>query len=223
MVGIFRHETTLLQLKNNLIDKRAQFMKRAFDMVVGCVIFLLSLPIFLVLSVMIKRDGGPIFFKHTRIGKQGKKFQCLKFRSMVVNAEDAIYEHFKSHPQAEADWLLRRKLKDDPRVTRIGGYLRRSSLDELPQLINVLRGQMSLVGPRPIVQEEKQFYGESYLYYVTMTPGMTGLWQVSGRTETTYAERVRLDVWYSRNWSLWNDFVILVQTVKTVIRRHGAF
>lgn len=223
MVGIFRHDTTLLRMKNNLIDARAQFIKRSFDLIVSILILIIALPFFIVLGFLIKRDGGPVFFKHTRLGRGGTKFECLKFRSMVVNAEDTMFEHFKNDPAAEADWLQRRKLKDDPRITKIGAYLRRSSLDELPQLLNVLKGEMSLIGPRPIVDEEKLFYGKSLVFYDTMTPGMTGLWQVSGRTETTYAERVRLDVWYSRNWSLWNDFVILVQTVKTVIKRHGAY
>jgi len=223
VVGIFRHDTSLLKLQNNLNNSKSRLTKRATDLVGGVLCFVLLSPVFLLISLLIARDGGSVVYKHRRIGADGREFDCYKFRSMVTDSDAALAAHLAANPSAEQEWLASRKLKDDPRVTRIGRYLRKTSLDELPQLWNVMRGEMSLVGPRPIVREESELYEEYLPYYLTMTPGMTGLWQVSGRTDTSYNERIRLDVWYSRNWSLWNDLVILVQTVQTLIKRHGAY
>lgn len=223
VVGIFRHDTALLKLQNRLADPTAQFIKRCVDIIFGSIFLLIFSPIFLALAFVIKQDGGPVFFNHTRIGKNGAMFSCRKFRSMKVNSAEILEDHLKNNPEARKVWSNKHKLQSDPRVTRIGHYLRRTSVDELPQLINVIVGEMSLVGPRPIVDEEVKKYGNLFSYYRTMKPGMTGLWQVSGRTDTTYEERVQLDVWYCKNWTLWNDAVVLFKTCKTLVNRHGAY
>ena len=223
VVGIFRHDSALLKLNNRLADRSAQLVKRIVDVIFGTFFLVLFSPVFLVLAVLITRDGGPVFYNHRRLGKHGEHFMCHKFRSMRVDAENILNQHLANNPDADTTWSVSRKLKKDPRVTRIGHYLRRTSVDELPQLVNVIKGEMSLVGPRPIVDEEVHHYGSYISYYLTLTPGMTGLWQVSGRTDTTYQERVRLDVWYCKNWTLWNDVVVLIKTCKTLINRHGAY
>ena len=223
VVGIFRHDSALLKLNNRLADRSAQLVKRLVDVIFGTFFLILFSPVFLVLAALITRDGGPVFYKHRRLGKHGEHFMCHKFRSMCVDADSKLNQHLANNPDANTTWSLSRKLKQDPRVTRIGHYLRRTSVDELPQLVNVIKGEMSLVGPRPIVDEEVHHYGSYISYYFTLTPGMTGLWQVSGRTDTTYQERVRLDVWYCKNWTLWNDVVVLIKTCKTLINRHGAY
>lgn len=223
VVGIFRHDTALLKLQNRLADPTAQLIKRSVDIVLGIIFLVIFSPVFFILAFTITRDGGPVFFNHARIGKDGDKFHCRKFRSMAVNSADILDDHLKTNPEARNSWTQKRKLQNDPRVTRVGHYLRRTSVDELPQLINVIMGEMSLVGPRPIVDEEIEKYGSLISYYKTMKPGMTGLWQVSGRTDTTYEERVQLDAWYCKNWTLWNDVVVLFKTCKTLINRHGAY
>jgi len=223
VVGIFRHDTALIKLQNRLADPTAQFIKRAVDIVLGLILLVLFSPIFAFLALTIRRDGGPVFFKHTRLGKNGKVFNCRKFRTMQIDSEHILLDYLRNNSEANKEWKLKRKIKKDPRVTPIGQYLRRTSVDELPQLINVIKGEMSLVGPRPIVAEEVPHYGKFITYYLNMTPGMTGLWQVSGRTDTSYEERVKLDVWYSKNWTLWNDVVVLLKTCNTLISRHGAY
>ena len=223
VVGIFRHDTVLLQVRNRLLSRVARMTKRSSDVVLGVLFLAIFSWIFLVLCFLIKRDGGPVFFKHTRVGRNGVEFGCYKFRSMVADGDSALKQHLAQNPAAQTEWENTRKLREDPRVTRIGKYLRKTSIDELPQLLNVLKGEMSLVGPRPVPPDEIALYGQFKDYYLGMVPGMTGLWQVSGRSDTTYDERVRLDVWYSRNWSLWTDLVVLIKTVKTLINRHGAY
>ncbi|WP_322091618.1 sugar transferase [Paraburkholderia bannensis] len=198
-------------------------VKRAFDVTVGLVLIVLLLPLFAVLVLMVKRDGGPAFYGHTRVGRNGQKFRCLKFRSMVVNSDEVLKELLARDPAARAEWDREFKLKHDVRVTPIGQFLRRSSLDELPQLWNVVRGEMSLVGPRPIIDKELERYGSNSKYYLMATPGITGLWQVSGRCETDYATRVLLDVNYVTNWSLHRDIGILFKTFFVVIRGTGAY
>ncbi|MCL4136649.1 UNVERIFIED_CONTAM: hypothetical protein GTU68_052458 [Idotea baltica] len=222
VVGIFRHDTALLKLQNRLADPSAKFIKRSVDIVLGIFFLVIFSPVFLVLGFIIKRDGGPVFFNHERLGKNGRHFACHKFRTMKVDSDTMLKQHLKRSSKARFDWESKRKLLNDPRVTKIGQYLRKTSVDELPQLVNVIRGEMSLVGPRPIVRDETKHYGSFLSYYLTMTPGMSGLWQVSGRTDTTYEERVRLDVWYSKNWTLWVDVVVLIKTCKTLLNRHGA-
>jgi len=223
LVGIFRHDTALLKIQNRLADPTAQLVKRCVDFTIGILLLVALAPVFLLLSMVIRRDGGPAFFNHKRLGKNGEYFSCHKFRSMFVNADAILEKHLNNDSKLRDDWNNKRKLVNDPRVTKIGRYLRRTSIDELPQLINVIKGEMSLVGPRPIVDDEARQYGAYLTYYLTMTPGMSGLWQVSGRTDTTYEERVRLDVWYCKNWTLWIDIVVLIKTFKTLLNRHGAY
>lgn len=198
-------------------------VKRVFDIVVGLMLIVMLLPVLVMLALIVKIDGGPALYGHTRVGRNGKKFRCLKFRSMVVNSEAVLKELLATDAEARAEWEREFKLKHDVRVTRIGRFLRRTSLDELPQLWNVVRGEMSLVGPRPIIDQELERYGSNSKYYLMATPGITGLWQVSGRCETDYATRVSLDVNYVQNWSLHRDIEILFKTFFVVIRGTGAY
>ncbi|MEM8504546.1 MAG: sugar transferase, partial [Cyanobacteria bacterium P01_D01_bin.1] len=165
----------------------------------------------------------PIFYQQPRIGRDAKPFWIWKFRSMVIDADQVLAQHLALHPQLQQAWDQDQKLRDDPRITRIGKFLRQSSLDELPQLWNVLRGEMSMVGPRPITQEEVWRYGDKFDDYARVLPGMTGLWQVSGRNDLTYSERVNLDTYYVRNWSVRLDVYILLRTIKVVLVGDGAY
>jgi undecaprenyl-phosphate galactose phosphotransferase len=178
-----------------------------------------------VLAIMIKRESsGPVFFAHNRIGKNGKIIPTLKFRSMYSDAQERLEELLSSDEAIRKEWETNFKLKDDPRVTKIGAVLRKTSLDELPQIFNVLKGEMSFVGPRPVIQKEiEQYYKEDAKYYYQVKPGITGLWQVSGRSDTDYDFRVNMDKWYVKNWSMWLDIVILFKTVKVVLFREGAY
>lgn len=219
----FGHEVMMLRVQNNLARFSAKVLKRVFDMVAGGCLLVMLLPVFAFLAVMIARDGGAAFYGHTRIGQNGKKFKCLKFRSMVLDADNVLSALLERDPAARVEWERDFKLKNDVRITPIGRLLRKTSLDELPQLWNVLRGDMSLVGPRPVVEKEIQRYGDDAAYYLLAKPGMTGLWQVSGRNDTDYARRVFLDAWYVRNWSLWGDIAILFKTIGVVLHRDGAY
>ncbi|EPU1012905.1 sugar transferase, partial [Klebsiella pneumoniae] len=158
-----------------------------------------------------------------RIGKGGKSFKCLKFRSMVTNSKEVLEDLLSKDIQAKQEWEATFKLKNDPRITKIGHFLRRTSLDELPQLFNVLKGEMSLVGPRPIITAELERYNDEVAYYLLSKPGMTGLWQVSGRSDVDYETRVYLDTWYVKNWSMWNDIAILFKTIGVVLKKDGAY
>jgi undecaprenyl-phosphate galactose phosphotransferase len=169
-----------------------------------------------------KRDGAPIFFAHYRVGCDGKLFRCLKFRTMYRNADQMLADLLRDDPAARAEWARDQKLVNDPRVTPVGNFLRRTSLDELPQLFNVLRGEMTLVGPRPITVAELTRYGRVRWHYLSVRPGLTGLWQVSGRNNTTYEERVALDRRYVEHRSIWLDLKILLKTVRVVVARDGA-
>jgi undecaprenyl-phosphate galactose phosphotransferase len=219
----FSHDILSLRLYNNLARPWPRRLKRAFDLVVGGLLFLLVAPLFALLSWQVARTGRPVFYRHRRIGKGGREFACLKFRTMVPDAEAVLAAHLAARPEALLQWERDHKLKDDPRITRIGAWLRRTSLDELPQLINVLRGEMSLVGPRPVVAAELARYGDNIVYYVESTPGLTGLWQVSGRNDLDYRRRVHLDCWYVKNWSLWCDLIILLKTPRAVLHGNGAY
>ncbi|EHW2479843.1 sugar transferase, partial [Escherichia coli] len=168
-------------------------------------------------------DGGPAIYGHDRVGIHGKTFKCLKFRSMVVNSKEILDELLKNDPKAKEEWDATFKLKNDPRITKIGAFLRKTSLDELPQLLNVLKGEMSLVGPRPIINAELERYNDQVDYYLLSKPGMTGLWQVSGRSDVDYDTRVYFDAWYVKNWSMWNDIAILLKTVIVVLKKDGAY
>jgi exopolysaccharide production protein ExoY len=192
--------------------------KRAFDMAVAATALFLLAPVFLMIAAAIKLlNGGDVFYRHRRIGFNGKFFDCLKFRTMVTNGDEVLARYFKTNPAAELEWLRTRKLRNDPRITPIGYFLRKTSLDELPQLINILRGQMSCVGPRPIVAEELHFYGEHAADYFRARPGVTGLWQVSGRSLATYEQRVGYDVQYLSRWSLSRDVFIICRTIPAIL------
>ncbi|RAI60311.1 sugar transferase [Roseicella frigidaeris] len=198
--------------------------KRMIDILGAGALLLLAAPAFLLLALLIRADGGPVLYAHERIGRDGRRFGCLKFRSMVVDSQARLAALLQSDPAARAEWERTRKLKDDPRVTRTGRFLRASSLDELPQLINVLRGEMSLVGPRPVVASElDDHYGEAARDYLAVRPGVTGLWQISGRSDTSYATRVALDSRYARSPSLRTDLKILLRTPLVVLLRRGAY
>jgi Undecaprenyl-phosphate galactose phosphotransferase WbaP len=197
--------------------------KRAIDIVGASTLLLMLLPIFLTIGVIVSKDGGKVFFGHDRVGRGGRKFRCLKFRSMVNNADVVLANLLATDPRARDEWNRDFKLKDDVRITRIGRILRKTSLDELPQLWNVLRGDMSLVGPRPIVEKELPRYGTDAPFYLMVKPGMTGLWQVSGRNDVDYATRVSLDVTYVKERSVLLDVSILLRTFKVVFERDGAY
>jgi len=199
-------------------------LKRSLDIIGAAALLFVAAPLFLAIALIVRRDGGPVLFRHTRVGLRGRTFPCLKFRSMVTDADARLAKLLAEDPAAAAEWAARRKLPRDPRITRIGAFLRRTSLDELPQLLNVLRGQMSLVGPRPVVREElDRHYGPAAASaYAQTRPGITGLWQISGRSDTTYAERVTLDTRYVREWSLGLDIKILLKTIPAVLMRRGA-
>ncbi len=216
-------DSVLIRLQNNLFKRHNIVAKRCMDIVGSLLAIILVSPLFLVLFFLVKSDGGPVFYKQVRIGRYGTKFNCWKVRSMVTNADEVLKEYLALHPELNEAWERDHKLKNDPRITSVGKFIRQGSIDELPQLWNVLKGEMSLVGPRPIVIEESSRYGQMLNYYLSSRPGITGLWQTSGRNDTTYDERVDLDVWYSRNWSVWLDIVIMLRTVPAVLFRSGAY
>ena len=218
----FSHDTVLISYRNNLAQPLSRFVKMVFDVSAAAAGLVVAAPVLLILTVLVKLDGGPAFYGHTRLGAGARPFQCLKFRSMVVDSAAVLNNLLANDPDAAAEWEQTQKLRNDPRITRIGRILRSTSLDELPQLLNVLRLEMSLVGPRPIVRAEVPHYGEDIAFYYETRPGLTGLWQVSGRTGTTYARRVQLDTWYVKNWTLWHDIAILAKTIPAVLKRRGA-
>ncbi|XFG58032.1 undecaprenyl-phosphate galactose phosphotransferase WbaP [Klebsiella pneumoniae] len=223
MSFIFSHEVMIIRVQQNLAKWSSRILKRLFDIIGSLSIITLLSPVLLYISLKVKKDGGPAIYGHERIGKGGKTFKCLKFRSMVINSKEVLEELLNNDINAREEWNLTFKLKNDPRITKIGGFLRRTSLDELPQLFNVLKGEMSLVGPRPIITAELERYNEEVDYYLLSKPGMTGLWQVSGRSDVDYETRVYLDAWYVKNWSMWNDIAILFKTVGVVLKRDGAY
>ncbi|MFT8643551.1 sugar transferase [Gluconacetobacter sp.] len=196
--------------------------KRVMDVMIAAAMLFFAMPAMLAIVVLVRRDGGGALFGHNRIGENGRIFRCLKFRSMVANADEVLKELLERDEAAREEWASTQKLRHDPRITRLGRFLRATSLDELPQLLNVLRGDMSLVGPRPIVQAEVERYGENITYYYATRPGLTGLWQVSGRSNTSYARRVALDSAYVRHWTFWKDVLILLKTIPAVLRHDGA-
>ena len=196
---------------------------RIIDVIISLGLLLFTAPLLLLVAVMIRlQDGGPVLFEHARVGRRGRTFGCLKFRSMAVDAEARLSALFAESPQIRREWEIDHKLQDDPRVTRIGRFLRKSSLDELPQLWNILRGDMSLVGPRPITPAETFRYGRYLNHYCRVRPGLTGLWQVSGRNDVPYGRRVAMDVYYARSRSLGGDLMILLRTVPAVLLAKGS-
>jgi exopolysaccharide production protein ExoY len=193
------------------------------NQLIATLLLVLLSPLMAIVAFLIWRhDGAPVLFAHYRVGHEGRLFRCMKFRTMFRNAERELADALQNDPQARAEWERSQKLGNDPRVTRIGRFLRRTSLDELPQLLNVVRGEMNLVGPRPITVAELARYGRTRWHYLSVRPGITGLWQVSGRNNTTYDERVALDRCYVEQRSFWFDIGILLRTVRVVLIREGA-
>jgi undecaprenyl-phosphate galactose phosphotransferase len=214
----FSHDILLLRARNNLLDRRAQRLKRWLDIIGSLVLIVTTIPLVLMIIALIRLEGGPAIFGQMRVGRKGKPFTCYKFRTMRLDAEECLQKVLAGDPCAAAEYKQFHKLRDDPRVTRVGMLLRKTSLDELPQIYNVLCGTMSLVGPRPRLPKEP-----SDFYYEAVRPGITGLWQVSGRNQLTFKQRVALDLWYVRNWNAWYDLAILCKTIKVVLLREGAF
>ena len=213
-----------VEIRYNLLDPWVLRVKRAFDLLATGVGGIFVLPLLLVLCMLVRLEsGGPIFYADRRMGRNGEPFSCLKFRTMVPDAEDALRRILEADPDARAEYARYHKLREDPRVTRVGRFLRKTSLDELPQLWNVLRGEMSLVGPRPYLPRESEDIGVTQSDILRVYPGMTGPWQVSGRSNTSFEERVRMDAHYVRDWSVWLDMVLLARTVKTLMSDRSAF
>ncbi len=219
----FGHNVMFIISRDRIHSPFGLMFKRIADIAICCVLLTIAAPVIFIIALFIKMDGGAAVFSHTRVGKNNLPFQCLKFRSMVINAEEHLKKMLAVDPALQKEWDSQQKLVNDPRITKIGNFLRKTSLDELPQLINVLKGEMSLVGSRPIVEEEKKHYGDKINDYLSVKPGVTGLWQVSGRSDTSYKQRVYLDSWYVNNWSLWSDFVILVKTAQVLMKGRGAY
>lgn len=213
-----------LEIRRNLLMFWPRFAKRCFDLSFCVIGMIFIIPITVVFAIMIRcTSKGSVFYGQQRIGRDGRSFKAWKFRSMVSNADTVLKEYLEKHPELREEWEKDHKLRDDPRVTAVGRILRKTSLDELPQIWNVLKGDMSLIGPRPIVQAEIPKYRDLFDLYVQVRPGISGLWQVSGRNDTTYDERVMLDAAYVRNWSVWLDAWILIRTVRVVLLGKGAY
>lgn len=213
-----------LQVKQNLFNNWQQAFKRVVDLSLVVLFSPLFIIAFALLILVIRLDSaGGAFYSQKRKGKDGKEFVIWKFRTMRAGADEALTSFLKRDADYQTEWEENKKIKNDPRVTQVGKMLRRLSLDELPQVLNVIKGDMSLVGPRPIVEEEIEYYGNRYYLYTRVKPGLTGLWQVSGRNDTTYEDRVRYDEYYVRNWSIWLDIYILAKTIGAVLSGKGAY
>lgn len=222
--SFFDAKIMVLHIRNNLASPWNQMLKRLFDIVATICGGLLISPILLAIAFWVYHDSpGPVIFKHRRVGRNGKEFNCYKFRSMCVNSKEVLEHLLATDPEAKAEWDKEFKLKNDPRITKSGAFLRKTSLDELPQLWNVLKGEMSLVGPRPIVKREIPRYGVYFKEYSMVRPGITGIWQTSGRNDVDYPERVQMDNWYVHNWNLWLDLVLLWRTGRAVLNCAGAY
>lgn len=213
-----------LEVQQNLLNKWPNYVKRLIDLTLTFIFIVLSAPFLLLIMALIYCGSpGGIFYQQKRVGRDGKIFIMWKFRTMVANADQVLQSILDSNPEMKAEWKSNQKLKNDPRITRIGKFLRRFSLDEVPQLINVIKGEMSLVGPRPCFPEQQEFYGEGIRLYHRVRPGMTGMWQIRGRNKTIFLERARLDEYYIRNWSVWLDIYILLRTILVVLSKEGAY
>lgn len=222
---LFNEEIFLMNIKNNLKSIPNRVLKRLFDMTVSIVSLPILLPFIGIIGAAIRLETpGPAIYAHNRTGKYGKIFRCYKFRTMQRDAEEQLKDILENNETLRSEWEKNWKLKDDPRITKVGRFLRKTSLDELPQIFNVFKGEMSLVGPRPVTQAEiDDHYMENAKQCFCVPPGITGLWQVSGRSDTGYEFRVKLDTWYVMNWSLWLDIAILFKTMKVVANREGAY
>jgi Undecaprenyl-phosphate galactose phosphotransferase WbaP len=200
------------------------WIKRFMDLVLVIIGGIITFPVFILIAILVKVSSkGPVLYSHERIGKNGKRFKAYKFRSMVVDSEKKLKELLAGDSKAREEWENNQKLKNDPRITGIGKFLRKTSLDEIPQIFNILIGEMSLVGPRPIVEAEIKKYGDDFNRIFSINPGLTGLWQVSGRSDTGYHERVSLDTYYLQSWSVWLDVWILYKTIGVVFKGRGAY
>jgi len=198
--------------------------KRIFDVIIASITLIVFLPLFAFVVLLLKlTDPGPVIFRHIRVGQGGRRFACFKFRSMVLDSDKVLKTLLESDPAARKEWDRTQKLANDPRITPLGKFLRQSSLDELPQLINVIRGDMSLVEPRPIVPSELTRYGDKLSLYLLARPGITGIWQVSGRNDCGYDRRIEMDANYVRNWRFSTDFVILLRTLGAVLAQRGSY
>lgn len=217
------HDVVLLHDTNRLNLLLPRFIKRSFDLVVASSVLLMLFPVFIIAALWVRMDGHPAIFSQLRVGKDGRKFSCYKFRSMRVDAEEYLQQYLVANPEAAEEWRKFQKLKHDVRITKAGKFIRKTSIDELPQLINVIKGDMSLVGPRPIMPGQEEFYGDDFVFYESVRPGITGPWQVSGRNRLTFSERVLLESCYARNWSLWMDIVILLKTIPALLKQEQAF
>jgi len=220
----FQEQAIGLEVKNNLAQPVNIFIKKLFDLIISSTLLvLLSVPMTIIALLIKITSRGPAFFSQNRIGRNGTTFKCYKFRTMYDDAEARLTNLLENSEEARSEWHHRWKLYTDPRITEIGKFLRRTSLDELPQIFNVLKGDMSLVGPRPVTEREiNVYYKDQAELCFGVLPGVTGLWQVSGRSNTSYDYRIALDSWYVRNWNLWLDIVILFKTIKVVLRMEGA-
>lgn len=211
--------------RHGIINKLLQeCAKRTMDLFGGIAGIILLIPITIILYIanLIEKDEGPLFYSQLRIGKNGKLFRIWKFRSMVVGADEKLEEYLEENPEAREEYRINKKLKNDPRITRIGSFIRKTSIDEIPQFINVFKGEMSLVGPRPYLPREKEDMGSYYSYIVQCKPGITGFWQVNGRSEVNFAERLNMDMVYFRGRSFKRDVKLLLLTVKKTIKKDGA-
>jgi undecaprenyl-phosphate galactose phosphotransferase len=216
-------DTLLLHSIDRLSHAVPCALKRGFDMLASGAALVALSPLFALLCLLVRRDGGPAFFSQPRVGRDGRKFQCYKFRSMRVDAENYLAQYLSENPDKRAEWDMYQKLKKDVRITRVGHFIRRTSLDELTQLLNVLKGDMSLVGPRPIMPGQESYYAEDFSYYQRVRPGITGPWQVSGRNKLTFDERAQLEIAYVRNWSLRLDMQIILKTIPVLLKKEQAF
>lgn len=224
LLHLFYEEIFLMNIKNNMKSGFNRFVKRLFD-IIACLAFMpFLLPLTGIIWLIIRFETpGAAIYAHDRIGRDKKVFRCYKFRTMQKGAEERLKELLENNAEIRNEWKKNWKLKDDPRITKTGRFLRKTSLDELPQIFNVIKGEMSLVGPRPYLHREKKDIREQIEIICSTRPGITGLWQVSGRSDTGYRHRMKLDAWYVMNWSLWLDMVIILRTISVIIKREGAY
>jgi len=224
IIEIFNARTNMIVLESSLLKRRNIFIKKAADIFLSILLIPLLIPIFGIIIFLMRKEEpkGSVFFRQERMGKGGETFVCYKFRSMHEDGDEILQEYLKDHPEEVKSYEKYHKYINDPRITKVGNFMRRTSLDELPQIINVFKGEMSLIGPRPYMLNEKEKIGSKINMVLAVKPGITGLWQVSGRSDVDFHSRVDMDVYYTRNWNLWLDVVVLVKTIQTVLFREGA-
>ena len=221
---LFNTRTNLIVFQNRLKSSFRLGVKQFLDITLTLFILPVLIPLMLFIAYMIRKEepGSPILFKQQRLGRNGKVFVCYKFRTMYEDSDNKLEAYLEKHPEEVAYYYTYHKYKNDPRITKVGHFLRRTSLDEIPQIFNVMKNEMSLIGPRPYILDEKEKIGKHLDVVMNVKPGITGLWQVSGRSKVDFQSRVKLDVWYIHNWNLWMDIAILFKTIKTVLAREGA-